>query len=271
MGFDCSPVYWVRCSILEDKDKCEADALAKTIASRQYAEWRELRFADFGSAEVRKAFASLAEQIAQSLGRAETRAPQNAGSSKPAVQKTQDAKTTKPNPKKNTSRVSGAAREPKVRNTQPTDNTIDQVHRIGDHAAITEIRSGTQSARNCRDEMSNVAVLLGAQADPCPWPTGFRALRHIVDFQNHRANKLYNVTIYSKSLHNLTDLDGNSEVIQFYRVIGAMGKAKPMYIITPKAGSSGQTDEILTVATFRDEFANTVDEKLTVSYCLEIP
>lgn len=43
------PVYYVNCPILNDEARREADLLAKTIAERQYADWRELRFEPFTS------------------------------------------------------------------------------------------------------------------------------------------------------------------------------------------------------------------------------
>ena len=59
------PVYYVNCSILNDEARRGADLLAKTIAERQYADWRELRFEPFTSPQVGKTIAKLAEQIVQ--------------------------------------------------------------------------------------------------------------------------------------------------------------------------------------------------------------
>ncbi|WP_417909739.1 toll/interleukin-1 receptor domain-containing protein [Candidatus Electronema sp. PJ] len=61
------PVYYVSCPVLQDKAKREHDKLAKTIAARQYADWRELRFEDFTSPQLRKALAKMAQQIMAAL------------------------------------------------------------------------------------------------------------------------------------------------------------------------------------------------------------
>ncbi len=61
------PVYYVKCSVLQDKAKREHDRLAQSIAARQYADWQELRFEDFTSSLVRKALAKMAEQIVEAL------------------------------------------------------------------------------------------------------------------------------------------------------------------------------------------------------------
>lgn len=68
------PVYYVNCPVLQDKAKREQDELAKTIAARQYADWRELRFEEFTSAQLRKALAKMAQQIMEALERSQAEA-----------------------------------------------------------------------------------------------------------------------------------------------------------------------------------------------------
>ena len=51
------PVYYVECPTLSDKAKRKQDPLAKAIATRQYADWRELRFEPFTPPEVGKRLA----------------------------------------------------------------------------------------------------------------------------------------------------------------------------------------------------------------------
>jgi parallel beta-helix repeat protein len=63
------PVYYVNCPILRDEARREADEIAKTVANRQWADWRELRFEPFTSPQVGKTLAKLAEQIVESLER----------------------------------------------------------------------------------------------------------------------------------------------------------------------------------------------------------
>jgi len=50
-------VYYVECPTLSDKAKRKQDPLAKAIATRQYADWRELRFEPFTPPEVGKRLA----------------------------------------------------------------------------------------------------------------------------------------------------------------------------------------------------------------------
>jgi len=63
------PVYYVDCPVLSDAAKRDADPLAKIIAARQRADWREFRFEPFNSPQVGKMIAWMAQQIVQSLGR----------------------------------------------------------------------------------------------------------------------------------------------------------------------------------------------------------
>ena len=57
------PVYYVHCPVLDDDTRRSADRLAQVIASRQWADWRGLRFESFDSVEVNKAVAQIADQI----------------------------------------------------------------------------------------------------------------------------------------------------------------------------------------------------------------
>jgi parallel beta-helix repeat protein len=57
------PVYYVSARELDDPDQRKADELATLLWSRQYADWRELRFEPLTSPVVRKAFAQLATRM----------------------------------------------------------------------------------------------------------------------------------------------------------------------------------------------------------------
>jgi hypothetical protein len=57
------PVYYVSSLELDDPDRRDDDALARVLATRQYADWRELRFEPFTSPLVRKALAQLARRM----------------------------------------------------------------------------------------------------------------------------------------------------------------------------------------------------------------
>ena len=71
------PVYYIECSTLSDEAKRERDPLAKAIAARQYADWRELRFEPFTSPEVGKRLAGMARQISEALERAPQARPRS--------------------------------------------------------------------------------------------------------------------------------------------------------------------------------------------------
>ena len=57
------PVYYVSTPELDDQQRRDADELAGVLASRQFADWRELRFEPFTSPVVRKALAQLASRM----------------------------------------------------------------------------------------------------------------------------------------------------------------------------------------------------------------
>jgi hypothetical protein len=63
------PVYYVDAPVLNDAKKREADEIAKVIASRQYADWRELRFEPFTAPQVGKTLAVLASKVCDAIGR----------------------------------------------------------------------------------------------------------------------------------------------------------------------------------------------------------
>lgn len=63
------PVYYVSAPQLEDPVRREADELARLLASRQFADWRELRFEPFTSPVVRRAIAQLATRMRDTFWR----------------------------------------------------------------------------------------------------------------------------------------------------------------------------------------------------------
>lgn len=62
-------VYYVECLQLRDKKQIDKDKIAKLVNSRQYVDWRELRFEPFTSAEAGKSLAQIASQIRDALQR----------------------------------------------------------------------------------------------------------------------------------------------------------------------------------------------------------
>ena len=57
------PVYYISAREMDDPALREGDELARVLAARQHADWRELRFEPFTSPLVRKAIARLAERM----------------------------------------------------------------------------------------------------------------------------------------------------------------------------------------------------------------
>jgi hypothetical protein len=54
---------------LDDEEKRATDELAKLLASRQFTDWRDIRFESLTSPEVGKRMAKLALQISEALER----------------------------------------------------------------------------------------------------------------------------------------------------------------------------------------------------------
>src|SRR6266849_6772265 len=63
------PLYYVDSPLLNHETKRAADMLAQIIASRQRADWRDLRFKSYTSPQVRRMLAELAVQIRDALER----------------------------------------------------------------------------------------------------------------------------------------------------------------------------------------------------------
>ena len=63
------PVYYVSTPELDDPVLRDADPLARELAARQFADWRELRFEPFTSPMVRRALAQLAARMRETFWR----------------------------------------------------------------------------------------------------------------------------------------------------------------------------------------------------------
>jgi parallel beta-helix repeat protein len=61
------PIYYLNCPAMGDETLRDGDSIAHTIAARQYADWRELRFEPFTTPAVGKTLAALAGQIVRAL------------------------------------------------------------------------------------------------------------------------------------------------------------------------------------------------------------
>jgi F-box protein 11 len=120
------PVHYVECEVLTDESAREADSLAKLIATRQFVDWRELRFEPFTVPQVGRELAKMAKQIAVALKRGSSvraTAPRPADKAQPA-----DAIVVEP------SRL--AAKTPPHK-TEPPTLVVDALHR-GDHTSVAE-------------------------------------------------------------------------------------------------------------------------------------
>jgi len=69
------PVYYVSTPEIDDPDRRDADPLAATLAARQYADWRELRFEPAASPIARRAIAHLATRMRDTFWRPPASAP----------------------------------------------------------------------------------------------------------------------------------------------------------------------------------------------------
>jgi len=63
------PVYYINAREVDDPGLREADEMAGVLSSRQYADWRELRFEQLTSTQVRKAIAQLASRMRDTFWR----------------------------------------------------------------------------------------------------------------------------------------------------------------------------------------------------------
>ena len=63
------PLYYISAREIEDPEVRKGDELARVLATRQFADWRDLRFEPFTSSEVRRAIARLASQMGTSFRR----------------------------------------------------------------------------------------------------------------------------------------------------------------------------------------------------------
>jgi parallel beta-helix repeat protein len=124
------PVYYVDCPLLNVESKRATDELAQVIATRQYADWRELRFEPFTSPQVGKTLARLAIQIRDALER--VRATQKTTISRRA----RDLSLSLLPSAEPTGESGQVTRRPSAK-TEPPTRVVDPLHR-GDHTTIIE-------------------------------------------------------------------------------------------------------------------------------------
>jgi len=130
------PVYYINCPLLNDEAKLATDKLAQVIASRQCADWRDLRFELFTSPQVGRELAQLAVQILDALERVQASqkpvvpepAPRTASRPlhEPYLSLPQDAESI--------SESGEVARRPSAK-TEPPTRIVDPMYH-GDHTTI---------------------------------------------------------------------------------------------------------------------------------------
>jgi F-box protein 11 len=129
------PVYYVSTPELDDPEQREDDELARELAERQYADWRELRFEPFASPLVGKALAQLASRMRDSFWR-EAAPPSR-------------APRPRPQPDRTTASSAGAGEQPsRARSkakTEPPTHVVDAFPQRGDYTTIGEAISAAQA------------------------------------------------------------------------------------------------------------------------------
>jgi hypothetical protein len=117
------PVYYVSTPELDDPQQRDADKLASVLASRQFADWRELRFEPFTSPVVRKTLAQLASRMRNTFWQ-----------QPPASLSEVRQVTTSVTATKATTREQAATAKPAAKSEPPT-HVVDAFQR-GDFATI---------------------------------------------------------------------------------------------------------------------------------------
>ena len=69
-------MYYVSTPEIDEPDRRDANDLAQLIVSRQFADWRELRFEQITSSRARRAMAQLASRVRDAFWQVPTRAAQ---------------------------------------------------------------------------------------------------------------------------------------------------------------------------------------------------
>jgi parallel beta-helix repeat protein len=109
------PIYYLSAAELEEAERRDGDELARTLAERQHADWRPLRFEPLTSPVVRQRLAQLAGRMRETLSTDEP-----------------------PTPPEATSAAAGAAtKETPSRRNEPPTLTVDPWGH-GDHMTISE-------------------------------------------------------------------------------------------------------------------------------------
>jgi len=117
------PVYYISARQLDDPALREANEMATMLASRQFADWRELRFEPFTSPLVRKAIAQLASRMRDTFWQPSTA---------PAARLVRDREAG--SPAGSAEEAGGAGRI--VAKTEPPTHVVDVFPGRGDFATV---------------------------------------------------------------------------------------------------------------------------------------
>ena len=138
------PVYYISTPQIDDPGRRDADPLAATLAARQYADWRDLRFESATSPAARKAIAHLAARMRDTFWHlpATTPAPAPARESMPGAQA--------PGPAPQAASGRAAAR------TEPSAHYLDHAAEVGTEQLrqqLTEAEARAARAAREADEL----------------------------------------------------------------------------------------------------------------------
>ncbi|MCH7746339.1 MAG: TIR domain-containing protein, partial [Chloroflexi bacterium] len=144
------PIYYVNTPLLNTEEGRESDELAKVIAARQFADWRDLRLEPLTLPQVGKALVKLALQIRDALERVSTETENP--SKLPTVKKPRRARSRTPKESPDSAgetsthggtaelqaviEMAEATQGPSSKSEPPT-RVVDPMHR-GDHVTISE-------------------------------------------------------------------------------------------------------------------------------------
>jgi F-box protein 11 len=137
------PVYYVACPLLDDEDKRKADPLATAVASRQRADWRDLRFEPFTAPEVGKRLAQMAKQIIQALERGQPAPVVPSASSSTSAPEVASTRTARETPEASQAIPQSSPPSAPPRRNEPPIRVVDALHR-GDHVTLTEALQAAQ-------------------------------------------------------------------------------------------------------------------------------
>jgi len=122
------PVYYVGAREMDDSDLRKANDLASLLWSRQYADWRELRFEPLTSSVVRKQIAALATRMRDTFWQLPV---------VPAAQVSGSARSVSPSTERGDVTAAGGTPRQDTARTEPPTHVVDAYQR-GDFATVTE-------------------------------------------------------------------------------------------------------------------------------------